>query len=66
MSNTAAVLFRNPGMDFFSSFFQDRIYYVDPVDSCNPGWYISSHTGRTFGPFLEKEDAKRELKSLTI
>ena len=62
MSNAAAVLFSNPAIDLLSSFFQDRIYYIDPVDSCNYGWYISSDTGRSYGPFLTKEDADRELK----
>jgi hypothetical protein len=65
MSNTAAVLFSNPTIDLLSSFFQDRIYYIDPVDSCNSGWYISSDTGRSYGPFLTKKDADRELNKLT-
>ena len=64
MSNGTAVLFSHPSMDLLSSFFHDRIYYIDPVDSCNFGWYISSDTGRSYGPFLSKEDADRALKNM--
>lgn len=43
-----------------------RVFYIDPVDSCNPGWYLRSHTGRVFGPFLSRGDADSTLKRLTI
>jgi len=66
MSNATAVLFSNPVKDLLSGFFQDRIYYIDPVDSCSFGWYISSPTGRSYGPFLTKEDAERGLKNMTM
>lgn len=66
MSNTSAVLFKHPAMNLLSGIFQDRIFYVDPVDSCNFGWYISSPTGRSYGPFLTKEDADRELKKMIM
>ena len=65
MSNATAVLFNNPVKDLLSGFFKDRIYYIDPVDSCNYGWYITSHTGRSYGPFSTKEYADRALKNMT-
>jgi hypothetical protein len=51
----------NPLMRLFR-----RVFYVDPVDSCNPGWYLRSETGRVFGPFISKADASRTLRELTI
>ena len=66
MGIATAVFLNHPANDLLSGFFQDRIYYVDPVDSCDFGWYISSPTGRSYGPFLTKEDADRELNNLIM
>jgi len=61
ISTESATQFINPVVRLFR-----RIYYVDPVDSCNPGWYLRSHTGRVFGPFISERDAKRTFGRLTI
>ena len=61
ISTESATQFVNPVVRLFR-----RIYYVDPVDSCNPGWYLRSHTGRVFGPFMSERDAKSTFGRLTI
>jgi len=61
ISTESATQFVNPVVRLFR-----RIYYVDAVDSCNPGWYLRSHTGRVFGPFTSERDANTTLRRLTI
>ena len=57
----ASTHFENPVVRLFRG-----VFYVDPVDSCNPGWYLRSRTGRVFGPFVSKRDADSTLERLTI
>ena len=61
ISTESETQFVNPVVRLFR-----RVFYMDPVDSCNPGWYLRTHSGRVFGPFVSEREAKKTFGQLSI